>query len=193
MNLNLLTIDALSTTPAQPLRRMAGKADGLGEDSTQLAFGMEDAAANKQSKRLTAASSTNVEDTPQSYNTDIATQAADKEVSNRGFENVLKQRLVLDESGDESGNEEVTANPKESVADDEKEQAFTLTEFQSVPCALAGTGNLSSAAAQTMDTQQEQQQSEALPSINTGQTNGNNAVASPNTVKMNVADRKSVV
>jgi flagellar hook-length control protein FliK len=188
MNLNLLTIDALSTTPAQPLRRMAGKADGLGEDSTQLAFGMEDAAANKQSKRLTAASSTNVEDTPQSYNTDIATQAADKEVSNRGFENVLKQRLVLDESGDESGNEEVTANPKESVADDEKEQAFTLTEFQSVPCALAGTGNLSSAAAQTMDTQQEQQQSEALPSINTGQTNGNNAVASPNTVKMNVAE-----
>jgi flagellar hook-length control protein FliK len=144
MNLNLLTIDALSTTPAQPLRRMASKADGLGEDSTQLAFGMEDAAANKQSKRLTAASSTNVEDTPQSYNTDIATQAADKEVSNRGFENVLKQRLVLDESGDESGDGKVAAKPKESVADDKKEQAFTLTEFQSVPCALAKADNLSS-------------------------------------------------
>jgi len=248
MNVNLLTIDALSTTPAQPLRRMAGKADGPGEDSSQLAFGMEDAATNKQSKRLTATSSTNGTDTPQSYNTGVATQAADKEVSNRGFESILKRRLVLDESSDESGDGGAAAKPQELVTGDKTEQALTAfqgviaikqsvadgetavsqavlspptitgncssaethaavgREVEDIGCVQQNTQvvsntaqnqavasqTISSAAVQTMDTQQEQQQPEASPSTDTGQAAGNSVAEPPhsadNAVKMNVAE-----
>jgi hypothetical protein len=134
MDLNILTIDALSATSAQPVclspSRRAGKADGLDKDGSQLVFGgTEGQGGNKRGEPVPTAASTRCKDTPQSYNIANTAQVSDKGLTKRGFENILKRQLGPDETNDESGGK-VEAKKKKSVAGDKTQQV--LTAFQGV-------------------------------------------------------------
>ncbi len=174
MNLNLLTIDALSATAAQPVRtgpaRKAGKADGLDNADSQLAFGgVEGPAGGKRGESVLTTASARGADKSKSYNITTNTQETGQKPLNRGFKNILKRRLVSDESSDESGDGKVAAKPQNLVTSDKTGQALTAFQgaiavsakqkqsvtdgkatlnqpTQAVPGALTKAGNLSSAA-----------------------------------------------
>ena len=249
MNVNLLTIDALSATSLQPLTRMADKAN---EGGSQLVQGSADSkpglacgeSRGGQDESVLTTASASGADKSQSDNITTDTQDTGPKPLKLVFGNVLKRRLASDESGDESGDGEVTPESQKPVTDDKAEQVVTVfpgdvvvpaqqqqpvvdneatsnQPTQPVSGALTGTDNLSSTgtqaagdnigdvqpsvpqqiqatsagdsqtvpstAAQVMDVQQGQQQSEASPNTDTGQAAGNSVAASPpsadNTVK----------
>jgi hypothetical protein len=134
MDMNILTIDALSATSAQPVclspSRRASKASGLDQDGSQLVFGgTEGQTGNNRGQPVSKAASTRGKDTPQSYNIANNGQVSDKGLTNHGFENILKRQLGPDKSTGESGGK-VETKPKKSVASDKTEQV--ITAFQGV-------------------------------------------------------------
>ncbi len=133
MNVNVLKIDVLSATPAEPARdvsahhRMgrAERSDGLDRDDSQIALAeAESPSGNKRGEPATTTTEAYQADTTQSYNIAPTVPKNNKESSNRDFENVLKRRLKQSDS--EQNTEDVSPKTQNSGTDGKAEQPLLL-------------------------------------------------------------------
>jgi flagellar hook-length control protein FliK len=134
MNMNVLKIDVLSATPAEPARDVSahhpmGRAERLDRDDSQIALaGAESPSGSKRGEPDKTTTEAYQADTTQSYNIAPAVQKNNKESPNRDFENVLKRRLKQSDS--EQNTEDVSPKTQNSGTDGKAEQGLTLTALQ---------------------------------------------------------------
>jgi hypothetical protein len=144
MNMNMLKIDVLSATLAEPARdvfvphRMdrAQRSDGLERDDSQIALARaESPSGNKRGEPPATATEAYQADAAQSYNVTPAAQKNDKMLPNRDFGKVLKSRLKQSDS--EQNTEDVSPKTQNSDTDGKAEQGLTLTALQNGITVLA--------------------------------------------------------
>ena len=141
--MNVLKIDVLSATPAEPARDVSahhrmGRAERLDRDDSQIALtGAESPSGNKRGEPATTTTEAYQADTTQSYNIAPAVQKNNKESPNRDFENVLKRQLKQSDS--EQNAEDVSPKTQNSGTDGKgkAEQGLILTALQNGITVLA--------------------------------------------------------
>ena len=140
MNTNVLKIDVLSATLAEPARDVsahhpmsrAERSDRLDRDAFA---GTESASRNKRGEPATTTTEAYQADTTQPYNIAPAVLKNNKELPNRDFENVLKRRLKQSDS--EQNTEDVSPKTQNSGTDGKAEQGLILTALQNGSTVLA--------------------------------------------------------
>jgi hypothetical protein len=140
MNVNVLKIDVLSATLAEPARGVFApsrldRAELEWNDSQVALAGAESPSGNKRGEPDTTTTEAYQADTTQSYNITTAVQKNDKKSPKRDFENVLKHRLKQSDS--EQNTEDVSPKTQNSGTDGKAEQGLTLTALQNGITVLA--------------------------------------------------------
>jgi flagellar hook-length control protein FliK len=144
MNVNVLKIDVLSATPAQPAHGVsaphhmgrAQRSDGLERDDSQVALARaESPSGNKRGEPAATTTEAYQADAAQSDNITPAAQKNDKMSPNRDFGKILKNRLKQSDS--EQNTEDVSPKTQNSGRDGIAEQGLTLTALQDGVTVLA--------------------------------------------------------
>jgi flagellar hook-length control protein FliK len=125
MNVNLLTIDVLSETPAEPTRsvsaRLASAADGNNGNSQ-----IKGVAVDKRLRQPLATSVPQQNVTQKSYNVASGTRIEGKRPSNDRFENVFKRQLKSDKSLNEEGERKIVKKSQNSGSNNKTEQVQSV-------------------------------------------------------------------